>query len=98
MRILKQRLGKIFSGALTGSTGAWGGSINALAFNIVIVIVIIVVIIMIFTSYLRCESVGDDAPEPEESDIVSVHRANLGHLIMMVIVMMMMMIRRRITQ
>ena len=86
---MKQRLGKIFSGALSGSTGAWGGSINALAFNI-----IIVVIIMIFTSYLRCESVGDDAPEPEESDMVSVHRANLGHLIMTV----MMMIRRRKTQ
>lgn len=27
---------------------------------------------------LRCESVGDDAPEPEESDMVSVHSANLG--------------------
>ena len=27
---------------------------------------------------LRWESVGDEAPEPEERDMVSVHRANLG--------------------
>lgn len=27
---------------------------------------------------LRCESVGEDAPEPDDREIVSVHKANLG--------------------
>ena len=30
-----------------------------------------------FYNHLRCESVGDDAPEPEDREIVSVHKANL---------------------
>ena len=34
---------------------------------------------IIIIGNLRWESVGDEAPEPEERDMVSVHRANLGY-------------------
>ena len=30
-----------------------------------------------YYGHLRCESVGEDAPEPEDREIVSVHKANL---------------------
>ena len=31
--------------------------------------------------YLMWESVGEEEPEPEDREIVSVHRANLGQAI-----------------
>ena len=30
-----------------------------------------------YYGHLRCESVGEEAPEPEDREIVSVHKANL---------------------
>ena len=58
--------------ALTGSTEAWTDSVN----NLYQLYHVKIGIIMI--GNLRWESVGDDAPEPDERDMVSVHRANLG--------------------
>ena len=73
--------------ALTGSTEAWGGLIRT-----------ITLVALFHHRHheqdhhcqqhhegsrnLRCDSDGDEAPEPDERDMVSVQRANLTMVIM----------------